>query len=128
MPLRKRSKAAVKGWKTRRANEQKRSNASKKGWKTRRENEILKEATTKLSKRYQGSTIRSLPKNGIVRAKYGKRDFEIRRRNGKTVEIRVGKSVYTRPGDLARFDALINAADLFPGKLSRGNRSQRSRR
>jgi hypothetical protein len=128
MALKKRSKAAHKGWKTRRANERKRSNASKKGWKTRRENEILKEATVKLTRRYQGSTIRSLPKNGIVRAKYGKRDFEIRRRNGKTVEIRIGKAVYTRPGDLGRFDALINSADLFPGKLSRGNRQKRSRR
>jgi hypothetical protein len=80
----KRTLAALKGWRTRRANERVRSLAAKKGWRTRRETEKRKrkrDIPERVPRRPESHEsiqhLVSLDLKPARRKSYGKRDFVI---------------------------------------------------
>jgi hypothetical protein len=92
--------AALKGWRTRRANIQKRSDAAKKGWLKRRQSKPgpPPEEPIVISRlQYQTKRGRTY-------------DLEIQRRGKKILSVKVGKHTYRGKEDINSFLPLIASA------------------
>jgi hypothetical protein len=107
------SKAAKKGWITRRANLEfnRRSKAAKKGWITQRSNLAKK-------KRKQRKH-RKLPEVTITRLTYkpppskGGRllHIEVEKRDGRITRISIDDKTYTKEGDIQALESLLETSE-----------------
>ncbi len=122
------SKAALKGWTTRRANQ--RSAAAKRGWETRRANAEHAKRSAAAKKgwriRRKKKTARRRPtppqlKKSIVKYAYKRKkgyprgevvEFEAVYIAEELIEIHVKKYTYTKEEDLEQFTALIESSEI----------------